>query len=331
MDADLAALKQRLPLLQYLERRHWQYQRVGTQQEFVGLCPLHQETRPSFYVNARKSLFYCHGCGRGGDLIRFVELERQLSFSQSVAQLQQEWCSAAATELLEHTVTFYQQQLSRHPEAIEYLRQRALWNTELFAELQVGYAPGGNLRAHLTALGYSFALLLQTGLINHQGHDAFYRRLIFPCCQQGQISNLYGRSIGPVFPHRFLPRSRAGLFAWDSVARYSTTILVEGLFDLAVLWQCGLRNSTCAFGTQLTPVQFAQLCEGARRLVYIAFDQDQNQAGQQAAHALARRLQTAGVAARIVQLPAGHDPNSYFSGGATAADFATLLEQASSL
>jgi DNA primase len=87
--------------------------------------------------------------------------------------------------LLKHTVTFYQQQLSLHPEAIEYLRQRALWNTELFAELRVGYAPGGNLRAHLTALGYSFALLLQTGLINHQGHDAFYRRVIFPCCEQG--------------------------------------------------------------------------------------------------------------------------------------------------
>jgi DNA primase len=331
MDADLAALKQRLPLLQYLERRHWQYQRVGTQQEFVGLCPLHQETRPSFYVNARKNLFYCHGCGRGGDLIRFVELERQLSFPESLAQLQEQWCSASAGDLLKHTVTFYQQQLPRHPEAIEYLRQRALWNAELFAELLVGYAPGGNLRAHLTALGYSFALLLQTGLINHQGHDAFYRRLIFPCCEQGQISNLYGRSIGPAFPHRFLPRSRGGLFAWDSAARYSTTILVEGLFDLAVLWQFGFRNSTCAFGKQLTPVQFAQLCEGSGRLVHIAFDQDQNQAGQQAARALARRLQTAGVASRIVQLPAGHDPNSYFGGGATAADFAALLEQSSSL
>jgi DNA primase catalytic core len=331
MDADLAALKQRLPLLQYLERRHWQYQRVGTQQEFVGLCPLHQETRPSFYVNARKNLFYCHGCGRGGDLIRFVELERQLSFRQSVAQLQQEWCSTPTGDLLQHTVTFYQQQLSPHPQAIEYLRQRALWNPELFAELRVGYAPGGNLRAHLTALGYSFALLLQTGLINHQGHDAFYRRVIFPCCEQGQISNLYGRSIGPAWPHRFLPRPRAGLFAWDSVACYPTVILVEGLFDLAVLWQGGFRNSTCAFGKQLTPIQFAQLCEGPDRLVYIAFDQDPNQAGQQAARALARRLQTAGVAARIVQLPAGHDPNSYFSGGATAADFAALLEQASSL
>ena len=328
MDADLAELKRRIPLLEYLQRRHWKAQRVGAQHEFVGLCPLHQETRPSFYVNARKNLFYCHGCGRGGDLIRFVELERQLSFGQSVAQLQQEWLSAPAAELLEHTVTFYQRQLSGHPEAVEYLRQRALWNAELFAELQVGYAPGGNLRLHLTSLGYPFALLSQTGLINNRGRDAFYRRVIFPCCRQGQIINLYGRSIGPAFPHRFLPRSRGGLFAWDSVARYPTVILVEGLFDLAVLWQCGFRNTTCAFGKQLTHVQLAQLCERPDRLVYIAFDQDQNQAGQQAALALARRLQIAGVAARIVRLPAGHDPNSYFSGGATGADFAALLELA---
>ena len=51
-----------------------------TAREFVGLCPLHPETRPSFYVNARKNLFYCHGCGQGGDLIRFVELSLHLSF-----------------------------------------------------------------------------------------------------------------------------------------------------------------------------------------------------------------------------------------------------------
>src|SRR5207253_3020775 len=49
---------------------------------FVGLCPLHRETHPSFYVNSRKNLFYCHGCGRGGDLIRFVQLSLHLSFQR---------------------------------------------------------------------------------------------------------------------------------------------------------------------------------------------------------------------------------------------------------
>ncbi|MGC9949087.1 MAG: hypothetical protein ABSF64_22185 [Bryobacteraceae bacterium] len=73
--------------------------------------------------------------------------------------------------------------------------------------------------------------------------------------------NLYGRSIGAAFPHRVLPRSKGGLFAWQSVRHFSTVILVEGLFDLAVLWQAGFRNATCAIGTHLTPAQWTQLCD----------------------------------------------------------------------
>jgi DNA primase len=74
MGEDIEKLKQRLPLLDYLRQHNWTARPVGNRSEFVGLCPLHSETRPSFYVNARKNLFYCHGCGQGGDLIRLVEL-----------------------------------------------------------------------------------------------------------------------------------------------------------------------------------------------------------------------------------------------------------------
>ena len=106
-------------------------------------------------------------------------------------------------------------------------------------------------------------------------------------------------------------------------------ILVEGLFDLAVLWQAGFRNTTCAIGTQLTPAQLAQLSDQPGRSVYIVFDQDENQAGQKASHQLAQRL-----AKRRRHAPAssscqhGHDPNSYFVAGATAADFTACLQQA---
>ena len=67
MAENLERLKQRIPLLDYLQRHNWKPCRAGTGQELLGLCPLHQDTRPSFYVNAAKNLFYCHGCGRGGD------------------------------------------------------------------------------------------------------------------------------------------------------------------------------------------------------------------------------------------------------------------------
>ena len=121
------------------------------------------------------------------------------------------------------------------------------------------------------------------------------------------------------------------MFAWESVRLFPQVILVEGLLDLAVLWQEGFRNTTCAIGTHLTPPQLAQLCENRDRSVYLAFDQDDNQAGQRAAQVLAQRLQENRLRVRIVHLPAGHDPNSYFAAGATKSNFIRCLDQAQSL
>jgi DNA primase len=108
-------------------------------------------------------------------------------------------------------------------------------------------------------------------------------------------------------------------------------ILVEGLFDLAVLWQAGFVNTTCAFGTHLTQTQFLQLSDHPGRKVFIAFDSDGNGAGQDGAHSLAQRLDSVGLQVRIVDLPEGQDPNSYFVSGATSADFDNRLHRARSL
>jgi DNA primase len=325
---DVEKLKQRLSLLDYLRQQSWTARPIAHGPEFVGLCPLHPETRPSFYVNANKNLFYCHGCGQGGDLIRFVQLSRHLSFRQSLAYLeQQSTVPADCAAVLERTATFYQQQLDRYAEALRYLELRGLRDPVLIKELRIGYAPGGSLRRHLVAQGYSCELLKRLGLLNAQGYDAFYQRVIFPCCQGGRVVNLYGRSIAAAFAHRFLPGSKGGLYAWEQVQQCSEVILVEGLFDYAALWQAGFRQVTCSLGTHLNADQFQQLCDRPRT-VYLTFDVDANGSGQQASLQLAQRLCAQGIAVRRVLLPDGHDPNSFFVQGGDSGKFQSLLEAA---
>jgi DNA primase len=325
MAENLERLKKRIPLLEYLQRHNWKPSRAGTRQEFVGLCPLHQETRPSFYVNTAKNLFYCHGCGQGGDLIRLVQLSRHLSFPQTLAHLKQLLPQPTPDDALRAAVDCYRLQLERHPQAVDYLHHRGVQDPRLIEQLSIGYAPGGMLCRHLTQRGYPADLLRETGLI-HQGKDAFYRRIVFPCMDAGRPVNLYGRSLGGAAPHRFLSRPKGGLFAWNLVGHHDDVILVEGLFDLAVLWQSGFVNTTCTFGVHLTQTQLAQLSDRPDRTVWIAFDPDP--AGRHAAHALAQTLRTTRLSVRIADLPAGHDPNSFFTAGASAAQFASCLRNA---
>jgi DNA primase len=331
MHQDIELLKRQLPLLDYLKSRNWTGRRVGSRHEFVGRCPLHDETRPSFYVNAQKNLFFCHGCGRGGDLLRFVQLYLRLSFRDSVAHLKRELPPALVTEenVLAETVSFYHGQLDKYEEALAYLHQRGVHDEDLIRRLVIGYAPGGRLRGYLSDAGCAVDLMAHMGLIDDRGRDRFYRRIVIPCLDHdGNVVNLYGRSIAGPPAHSFLPRSQGGLFAWDRVHDSRCLILVEGLFDLMVLWQAGLTHTTCGYGIHLTAVQFSQLCERSDREVFIVFDSDDNGAGQRAALTLAHRLGSAGLLAHVATLPDRHDPNSYFVAGATAADFQACLHQA---
>jgi len=164
-------------------------------------------------------------------------------------------------------------------------------------------------------------------LLNPQGRDAFYRRVVFPCCQGGRVMNLYGRSITAAFAHRFLHGSKGGLYAWDQVQQYPEVILVEGLFDYAVLWQAGFRHVTCSLGTHLNACQLQQLCDRPRT-VYLTFDADANGSGQRASQELAPRLRAQGLSTRRVLLPDGHDPNSFFVQGGNRGQFQSLLEAA---
>ena len=130
-----------------------------------------------------------------------------------------------------------------------------------------------------------------------------------------------------IAPHRFLPGAKGGLYAWAEVRHYPEVILVEGLFDYAVLWEAGFHNVTCSLGTHLNAHQFRQLCD-APRTVYLAFDSDDNHSGQNAAQRMSRRLRARGVTALRVALPDGQDPNSFFVEGGDAHQFQRLLEAA---
>jgi DNA primase len=316
----LDELKQQIPLLDYLQAQDWQPARPLSRGRWMGLCPLHSDHKPSFLVDSGKSLFYCYGCGRGGDVIRFAELYHQVKFPQALALLHQ-WRGLAP--MLHQATEFYRIQLHRHGEAVAYLHQRGLRSPELIEHMRIGYAPGGCLRAWLTQLGYPLQALRQAGLVTAVGYDAYTHRLVFPL-----EGNLYGRSLSASAPpHCFLPGAKGGLYEWERIRRYPEVILVEGLFDYAVLWQAGFHQVTCSLGNRLNARQFQQLCDGTRT-VYLSFDADANGSGQQASERLAPRLRARGITARRIVLPDGHDPNSFFVQGGDAGQFQCLLEAA---
>lgn len=119
----------------------------------MGLCLLHKEHRPGFLVDPSKNLFYCYGCGRGGDVIRFAELYHQVKFLPA---------------------GFYRMQLHRHAEAVAYLHQRGLRAPELIEHMRIGYAPGGCLRGclrgWLTRLADAVGLSIAGAASSRFGH-----------------------------------------------------------------------------------------------------------------------------------------------------------------
>src|SRR5260370_36201239 len=155
------ASRQEPTLLDYLEQQGWKTLRHSGREEVAGLCPLHRETRPSFYINRRKNVFFCHGCGRGGDLIRLMQLLEGLSFAQVMARLRVREHTATA---LQEAVRFYQRQLPRCWQAQRYLEQRGIHAAETIASMRIGYAPGGCLRAHLWPCGCSQERIRECGL-----------------------------------------------------------------------------------------------------------------------------------------------------------------------
>jgi DNA primase len=318
IDAPHNVFQPRISLLDFLEQRGWKPSRDNGREEVAGLCPLHRDRHPSFYVNRRKQVFYCHGCGRGGGLDRLIHLLD--GFHEPTTEF------SVADKLLDQTYGFYQRQLAHFDDARAYLTARGIHDCAVIERMRIGYAPGACLRGYLERRGYSRQALLECGLADQRGRDSFFRCLTFPLPQAG---NLYGRSLSNgICRHRFLPGSKGGLYGWAQTWAFPRVIVVEGVFDVAALWQAGFPDAVAVLGSFLNNRQLIELCRTGQRLTYLCFDADHNGSGQRAARRVSVQLRHGGVDALRVELPCGHDPASFFAAGADAWDFRRRLERA---
>jgi DNA primase len=315
-----------------------QLRRVGAR--WTGRCPFHEERTPSFSVNAAEKLFYCFGCGKGGDLITFVRESEGLDFTEAVewlagrAGIQLEYEEASPRiqagrrrreqllSLLEAAATFYSRSLweSAAGEPVRaYLQERGL-GEEVCRAFRLGLSPGGDVLAgKARRRGFAQDELVAAGLLNRRGNDYFARRLVFPLADgRGRVLGFGARRLAeddPI-PAKYVNSPESEVFqkaslvygldrARAAIAKIDRAIVVEGYTDVLALHQAGLAETVASMGTALTPAQLREIGRLTRRL-YLCFDADA--AGE------AATLRGMDLAYRqfddvlVVPLPHGSDP-----------------------
>lgn len=311
---------------------------------YLGLCPFHKEKTPSFTVNPDKQIFYCFGCGEGGNIISFLMKINQMTFPEAVRHL------AAKTGVVipEKTMTAREksdigirEKISRINEqaalffaktlfspkgraARDYLKGRGLAES-VVREFRMGYSPEiwQGLRDHLEKQKISLDIAEKAGLLlaGKEGglHDRFRGRVMFPIEDiNGRVIAFGGRILNdgqpkylnsPESPVYIKGRHLYGLHRTkDDIRSNGYAILVEGYIDLIAVWNAGVRNVVATLGTALTSDQ-VQLLKRYTNQVVVLFDPDE--AGKKA---LARSLPlflAAGVHAKAAVLPHGYDPDLF--------------------
>ena len=210
----LDELKQQIPLMGYLQAHDWHPARPLSRGRWMGLCPLHGDHKPSFLVDPNKDLFYCYGCGRGGDVIRFAELYHQVKFPQALALLRQ-WRGVGAFVARSRTFLSHSVTSPQRGSCLSAPTRNPLAGTD---RAHADRLRARRLPARLAdAVGLPVEALRQAGLVTGGGYDAYVHRIVFPL-----EGNLYGRSLSASAPpHRFLPGAKGGLYAWEQVRRSS--------------------------------------------------------------------------------------------------------------
>jgi DNA primase len=307
---------------------------------WTGLCPFHDEKTPSFSVNPQDKLFYCFGCGVGGDLITFVRETEQLDFAQAVEWLAERYRVTLEYEessperdaersrrerllaLLEQASAYYERCLwdsAAGEGAREYLRGRGL-GEEICREYRLGLAPGGaTLARKARAKGFSGAELAAAGLVNRRGNDYFAGRLLFPLADaRGRVRGFQARKLREDDPLRgkYVNSPEGELFrkgdmlygidrARAAIAKQERAIVVEGNPDVLALRQTGLEPVVASMGTALTERQLKELSRLTHKL-FLAFDGDA--AGEAATLRGMEFAAGQGFDVRVVALPPGLDP-----------------------
>jgi DNA primase len=321
---------------------------------YTGLCPFHDEKTPSFSVNPADKLFYCFGCGKGGDLITFVRETEQLDFAQAVEWLAERYRVTLEYEessperdaersrrerllaLLEQAAAYYERYLwdSDAGEAARaYLEGRGL-GEDVCREYRLGLGPGGQTLARKAReKGFTQAELAAAGLINRRGNDYFSGRLLFPLADaRGRIRGFQARKLREDDPLRakYVNSPEGELFrkgdllygldrARAAIARQGVAIVVEGNTDVLALRQAGHEPVVASMGTALTSGQLKDLRPLTQRLS-LCFDAD---AGGD--DATLRGMDLAlhrGFEVDVVTLAPGSDPAD------AALEFGDLLKEA---
>ncbi len=311
----------------------------------LGLCPFHNEKTPSFTVSDDKQLYYCFGCGAGGNVINFIMAYDRLDFVEAIEQLAfQQGLEIPKTlakdseevkktenlyAILTQTAQFYRRQLRDHPagdSAIRYLQQRQLTG-DIAKQYGLGFSPPGweTLSKHYAASNQQ-ALLIQTGMLirkdNGKTVDRFRHRIMFPIRDmRGRVVGFGGRVLNPDDNPKYLNSPETAVFhksktlyglyeARQQLTRLDRLVVVEGYMDVVGLAQHGFWGAVATLGTAVSSDHVKQMLRLVNTVIF-CFDGDL--AGQKAAErALEMSLPHVAdnISIRFLFLPEGEDPDS---------------------
>ena len=322
---------------------------------YVGLCPFHQETKPSFTVNPKRQLWHCFGCGEAGDVIGFVTKSQGIGFREAVEKLsknggdpkpvtphpQPETRTPKLQRLLNRVMEYYQAELLKDPRGLEYLqKQRGITDKQAILDFKTGFA-SGNLLEVIPDDGDIVSDLKTLGILNDRGKELFYDSVLFPLLDENDnVLSIYGRRIednlknppqspfskgGESVTHLYLPGPRRGLINRQAARRSKSIILTEAVIDALSLYNAGFKNVIPCYGVNgLTDDHLFLFNRLGVEEVYLCFDADAS--GKEGSIKIAEQLKEKGIKVFIVDLP-DKDVNDFFFRH-TPEEFESLLKRA---